>query len=98
MALIASNIIAVSKHLMPWRNAAVVRDVFEAAAADDWHVTSCGTVRIINPPDNVRGAYVLRNGAAEALARDVGLSFHVGDATPDCTFYWNAVTHSFDQK
>jgi hypothetical protein len=51
----------------PWMQAAQMRDEVRSAAARA-RAAGCTMVWISAPPDSVRGAYVFRNGLAEALA------------------------------
>jgi hypothetical protein len=51
----------------PWTEAAQIRDAVLSAAVRA-RAAGCTTVWISAPPDSVRGAYVFRNGLAEALA------------------------------
>ena len=82
----------VRQHLAPWQAAAAARDaVLAAALAPD--VARCRTVRLSGLPDNIRGAYVFRNGAPEAFARQ-GLRVSP-DASPDCAFTWDATALRF---
>jgi hypothetical protein len=44
-------------------------------------------------PDHVGGAYVFRNGAAEALA-GLGIAVRL-EASPNCVLAWDAVAQRF---
>jgi hypothetical protein len=48
-----------------------------------------------NLPDSVRGAYVFRNGASEAFARDLRLNAVPGNAGGPCSFRWSGTRLSF---
>jgi hypothetical protein len=64
----------------PWREAAVVRN----QVIDAWRAMpgDCDPRRASGLPDTVRGAYVFRNGFAEAVAGRV-------DDTKSCSAHWN---------
>jgi hypothetical protein len=82
-------------HLGAWREAAAARDRVVAAAKSDRALRACGTVTL-KLPDNVRGAYVFRNGAPEALLREASL--RVTDAADAaCRFVWNDGTRTFSR-
>jgi hypothetical protein len=82
-------------HLMPWREAAALRDRVEAAATASG-MGACRTITLSNLPDSVRGAYVFRNGGAEAFARDLHISARIDtDAAGECAFRWRASGQSF---
>jgi hypothetical protein len=79
-------------HLEPWQAAAAARDqvlveVRRAIPAD------CGSVSLRGLPDHVGGAYVFRNGAAEALA-GLGIAVRL-EASPNCVLAWDAVAQRF---
>ncbi len=56
----------------------------------------CEAVVVGNLPDSVDGAYVFRNGGAEAFARDLQLDVTLAEerAGP-CSFRWNDARLSF---
>jgi hypothetical protein len=56
----------------------------------------CRTVRLEKLPDSVRGAYVFRNGAPEALRDEAGLEV-TGEAQPDCRFVWSEPAQAFSR-
>jgi len=95
MALVALGAYGVHEHIATWRAAASTRDTFERAAARDSRLSACGTIGIQNPPDSVKGAFVLRNGAVEALKRDIGLPVQAGTPIPACSFTWDSRTETF---
>lgn len=85
--------VSVRVHLTAWTDAAELRDRIVVAAKADDALRQCGTVAL-KLPDNVRGAYVFRNGAPEALLRDANLQ--VIDATEArCRFVWNDAAGTF---
>jgi hypothetical protein len=89
LVIIAAYLVGLRVHFVPWQKAAALRDHVERVAASDGRMTSCQKVSIAGVPDNVEGAYVLRNGAVEAFARDTGIEVSP-DASRDCSFIWNA--------
>jgi hypothetical protein len=85
-------------HLRPWKEAARLRDLVEASAVD-LQMGKCPTVVLSNLPDSVDGAYVFRNGAAEAFDRDLHLHAVPGDDPGGrCAFRWNEARLSFVQS
>jgi hypothetical protein len=92
--LIAVNLIGTRLHLGPWREAAVLRDRVVASARGS-DMDGCPTVVMSNLPDSVRGAYVFRNGAAEAFGRDVRVTAVPGQAVGPCSFRWSDTRLSF---
>lgn len=99
VVLIASGVFGVRWHLEPWRQAAAARDRFELAAEHDPRVMGCSTqaIGIRNPPDSVKGAFVLRNGAVEALRRDLRVAPTTGASDSDCVFAWNDLAGRFER-
>jgi hypothetical protein len=95
IALVAFGVYGVREHLATWRAAASTRDTFERVAAQDPRLSACRKISIQEPPDSVKGAYVLRNGAVEALTRDMRLPVQAGPPTPGCSFTWDAATETF---
>jgi hypothetical protein len=67
-----------------WREAAGTRDAVLRQAAASAAAARCGTVRVLDPPDNVRGAYVFRIGIEDALS-----PIATTKGGPDCTFRWS---------
>jgi hypothetical protein len=78
-------------HLVPWEQAASLRDqVQEGARAALSQNPSCRTVTFDDIPESVDGAFVLRNGIQEALGTRLGVV--VSDttgSTADCRFRWD---------
>ena len=85
---------AVRVHLRPWVEAGQLRDHVLSAAANNQQMNSCSSVRIVDVPDNVRGAYVFRNGVAEALLTNQRITVVGSDAKPSCHFRWTT-DHTF---
>jgi hypothetical protein len=98
LSLVPIGAFGVRKHVEPWQEAALTRDAFERAAAQDPRLFGCQSIVIRNPPDSVRGAYVLRNGAIESLKRDVGLRVEPGSPPNGCSFTWNPDTRTFSSS
>lgn len=93
MLLITSGIGGVRFHLRPWREAAATRDAFLTALRSDPRRYTCRAIWIVKPPDSVKGAYVFRNGVAEAAEPDgVTLS---PDAPPGCVLHWQPERREF---
>ncbi|HEV3059953.1 MAG TPA: hypothetical protein VGY48_17020 [Vicinamibacterales bacterium] len=95
VALIVTGSVGVRLHQQPWQHAAAVRNEIEAAAKQDVRMASCPIVQFADLPDSVEGAYVFRNGAAEAFGRDVGLNARVGRGGGPCAFEWDPARHAF---
>lgn len=83
-------------HERHWREAGALRDMIERAAVAKLGVSGCGQVTLHDLPDQVRGAYLFRNGAREAFAHDLGISATVGDAKGPCSFRWDSERFSFE--
>lgn len=67
-----------------WRDAARSRDAILQQAAALATAARCGTVRVLDPPDSLRGVYVFRVGIEDALS-----SIATTKGGPDCTFRWS---------
>lgn len=80
---------AARAHLRPWQEAGRLRDRVLLAAAADARVRACTNVAIAGEPDHLRGAYVFRNGLAEALALQ-GIVETGSPRDPGCRFRWTA--------
>ena len=76
---------AVRVHLSPWQDAARTRDRTLAAAHLSLDELGCGTPSFVSLPDHVQGAYVFRNGFAEALRREGRLP----SGTAPCRLVWD---------
>lgn len=88
--LVALNGAAARMHLQPWQQAGQLRDrVLHAAAANE-RLRSCSDVAIADAPDNVRGAYVFRNGLAEAFSSRLGITVVGSPSNARCAFRWTA--------
>jgi hypothetical protein len=61
------GIAGVRLNLAPWARAALIRNEV-LAAVDHARAAGCASVWIRDVPDSVQGAYVFRNGLAEAIA------------------------------
>jgi hypothetical protein len=81
-------------HVQPWREAARLRDRVEASALTE-PMTTCELITLSNLPDSVNGAYVFRNGGAEAFERDLHLKAIVSDAGGQCAFQWSDGRQAF---
>ena len=94
LLMVGTSIIAVTylvglpSHLASWRRAADLRDQVERAARVDASNAACNAIQVSNLPDNVDGAYVLRNGAAEAFVRDLGIRIST-ETVNGCSFSWD---------
>jgi hypothetical protein len=84
---IAVGAVGVQRHLGSWREAAVLRDRVLTAAANALVTAPCPTVSLAAAPDSVHGAYVFRNGLAEAVAVRTGAQSLTGPG--DCLLAWN---------
>jgi len=67
VAACAIGVIGVRLNLVPWTRAAAMRDEV-LSAVERARASGCSDVWIRNVPDSVQGAYVFRNGLAEAIA------------------------------
>ncbi len=86
-ALAVASLVGVTRHLQPWQEAGAARARIEQALQSDERIRRCQSLALTGLPDTVRGAYVFRNGAAEALAR---LSHQTLAPSADaaCSFEW----------
>jgi hypothetical protein len=92
--ILATYLVGLEIHLRPWHAAAALRDRVEQAAVQ--HFPACPDIRLSNLPDNVDGAYVLRNGAPEAFAR---LGIRVTNQSPGkCSFAWDDERRGFSER
>jgi hypothetical protein len=67
VAACAIGIVGVRLNLVPWTRAAAMRDEV-LSAVERARTSGCSEVWVRNVPDSVQGAYVFRNGLAEAIA------------------------------
>jgi len=92
--LVFVNVYATRIHVGPWLDAAAVRDTVDRSASANVTLLACSSVSLSDVPDSIRGAYIFRNGIAEAL--EAKLDIVVTDAAPhECSFRWDAATDSF---
>jgi hypothetical protein len=94
-ALIVAGAGGVWFHQEPWRRAAALRNQVEAAARADTRLAACPAVRLRDLPDSVDGAYVFRNGAIEAFARDVHVTATLDEVPEECALRWSAAAGAF---
>ena len=97
LALILVGGYGVLLHLRPWTQAAAMRDEIEASARPDGWRRACATVSIAGMPDSIDGAYVFRNGAPEALRRDLQIRAVPAASPGACVFWWNAARRTFER-
>ena len=89
-AACALGVAGVQWHIAAWRTAADVRDRVLVAAETAMSGARCQTVSLAGAPDTVDGAYIFRNGLAEAVSRRTGwLPSLVGEG---CTYVWTGST------
>lgn len=86
--ILATYVVGLQMHVTPWQRAGEARDRLERAAMQDRRMAACQRIQLADLPDNVDGAYVLRNGGAEAFGRDLGIQVSA-DATAECAFAWD---------
>jgi hypothetical protein len=96
-ALLTTAAYSTRIHQRHWRDAAALRDAVERAAVGTPAFSTCPHLTLGSLPDQVRGAYVFRNGGGEAFARDLGLLATAGTGTGPCAFRWDAAAGSFQQ-
>jgi hypothetical protein len=93
--LVALGAYGTTLHLRPWNAAALLRDRVETSARQA-EMERCEAVVVSNLPDSVDGAYVFRNGGAEAFARDLQLDVTLAEeGAGPCSFRWNEARLSF---
>jgi hypothetical protein len=88
-AVLAVSVAGVQVHLAAWREAARVRERVLLAAEKLFETTPCPSVSLGGAPDNVRGAFVFRNGLSEAVAARTNATPAPAPAGTDCHFLWN---------
>jgi hypothetical protein len=94
-ALIALSIYGTTAHLAPWIEASRLRDRVEAAAVEAG-IARCSPATISGLPDSVAGAYVFRNGAPEAFARELHVDVRLAaDGGGGCAFRWSETQQAF---
>lgn len=60
------------------RRTARLRERVLQAAIDALHLSTCSTTSLAGAPDSVRGAYVFRNGLADAIVLRTGSPARAG--------------------
>ena len=88
---------ATRAHLWHWQEAGIERDLALNAIVDARERHGCSDLSVSNPPDTVRGAYVFRNGLAEALAAR-GITLVESPQRAECAFTWNARSQQLTQR
>ncbi len=87
--VVGTNLVALPLQLKPWLEAADLRDTAERQIRLLASEQECKSVSIAGLPDSIDGAYVFRNGTAEALERDLGLRLAPAALTDqECRFLW----------
>jgi hypothetical protein len=93
-ATIVSTVIGVRLHQQPWLSAAGIRDSVLEAADVTLAGAKCEAVAVGRLPDSVDGAFIFRNGFAEALRMrgiDTPPLGPPGSQNPECSYEWNGV-------
>lgn len=87
--VVSVGVLGTRGHISHWRSAAAVRDQVLRDAARVIGTTDCPEIALLSPPDSVDGAYVFRNGLAEAveMARP-GPPAVRAVATQRCSYSW----------
>jgi hypothetical protein len=89
--LLALAVFGVERHVRPWQRAAAERTRVERAALSNVELTRCPRITVEGLPDSAAGAYVFRNGADIAFARDIGVAAVSGPVAGPCAFHWDGV-------
>lgn len=96
IALVVCGVTGARVHQGFWQAAGVERDEVIQSASVNPTIRNCPEVALLDLPDNHRGAYVLRNGVAEAFAQ---VSIEVTHNAPsDCIFRWRPDTESWQPR
>lgn len=90
-ATVTCGAIGVFMHQRAWVGAAAARDAVLRAARETIPASGCGSVAVEGLPDAVDGAFVFRNGFAEALQRH-GIALPPFQTDAACAFAWNGRT------
>ncbi len=98
VTIVGLGAVATRLHLAPWREAAELRDRVEQAARTDADMRACADLSLTGLPDAVRGAFVFRNSAPEAFARDVHMTVVDRPSSSACAFRWNATSGRFESR
>jgi hypothetical protein len=85
--VVAGSLLAVQVRLQAWHDAAAIRDEVLASAARVLTDPRCETVMVTGLPEDVRGAFVFRNGFAEALRRNLP-AVRLVPSEASCAFAW----------
>jgi hypothetical protein len=86
--IVCYGVVGTIRHQAAWSAAAATRDVVLVEAQRAMAEQQCGAAAFADVPDSVEGAYVFRNGFAEA-ARRAGVQVVSSDAAPaGCAFTW----------
>jgi hypothetical protein len=75
------------KHIDAWQRAASERDRI-LSAAERLREYGCTSVQLSGVTDSIDGAYVFRNGLAEAIRRSNNVILSLGPTEPRCRFTW----------
>lgn len=88
--LVLLSLTGLRAHLDNWQTAAQLRDRVLTSAIESIRGTPCVAVHFTNVPDSIGGAYVFRNGFAEALS-ETGYGSRVAAAAGprECTLSWD---------
>ena len=86
--IVCYGVVGSIRHQAPWSAAAATRDAVLVEAQRAMAEQRCGAASFADIPDSVEGAYVFRNGFAEA-AQLAGIHVVAGDDAPaGCAFTW----------
>jgi hypothetical protein len=91
-AAVAVGALGVRSHLSAWREAAALREQVLSSAVEVLDRAECSPVSLAGAPDSVRGAYVFRNGLAEAIESRAGYRTAPAADGSGCRFDWNGST------
>ena len=86
--VLLASVLELRLHLQPWTEAADARDLVRREALAAAVKYGCREMWVSDLPDNLRGAYVFRVGAPEALS-DAQHTVHVGRESHACAFRWD---------
>jgi hypothetical protein len=92
--LVLTGAVGVTHHVGPWIEAGSLRGRIQHALRSNESMRRCSLIALTGLPDNVRGAYVFRNGIAEAIAMASNQELTT-NAQPMCAFEWRNEQQDF---
>jgi hypothetical protein len=86
--IVGFSAIGVRRHQSAWLEAAAIRNAVLGAASDTLSTANCDSVAVKELPDSHNGAYVFRNGFAEALRAHGIPTPPLASESAACSYAW----------